>query len=116
MAYRSFKDANGVAWDVWDVVPQRPERRGRERRATPAEESRPLPDERRGPPNRRRRSAPPPATAGAGLQDGWLCFESRRERRRLAPIPIGWGELTDAELAVLCDQASAAGKPRRLIE
>ncbi|HMC54328.1 MAG TPA: hypothetical protein VKH19_04090, partial [Gemmatimonadaceae bacterium] len=22
--------------------------------------------------------------------NGWLCFESEREKRRLAPIPMGW--------------------------
>lgn len=30
--------------------------------------------------------------------DGWVCFESERERRRLEPIPDGWTEATEDEL------------------
>jgi hypothetical protein len=29
---------------------------------------------------------------------GWLCFQSASERRRLAPIPLGWQQWEDREL------------------
>ena len=35
-----------------------------------------------------------------GMSNGWLCFESAREKRRLAPAPEGWAAYTDAELDV----------------
>jgi hypothetical protein len=62
---RAFTDSTGVEWRVWDVLP----------------------------------------TAGIGdigpealtgslkntaFANGWLCFESPTEKRRLAPIPPGW--------------------------
>jgi hypothetical protein len=28
----------------------------------------------------------------AAFRDGWLCFQSLSERRRLAPIPLHWKE------------------------
>lgn len=40
------------------------------------------------------------------FRHGWLVFECDVERRRLAPIPDDWEELTDAELAQLCLSAS----------
>ena len=36
------------------------------------------------------------------LAEGWLCFESRVEKRRLAPIPAGWPKFSLAELKKLC--------------
>jgi hypothetical protein len=50
------------------------------------------------------------------LAGGWIAFQSREERRRLAPIPEGWTQLTDAELARLAERAESLGKPRRLLE
>ena len=52
---------------------------------------------------------PPNAIVGPTLKEGWLCFESNRVLRRLAPIPIGWRYATEKELAELLD---AAGEPR----
>jgi hypothetical protein len=40
------------------------------------------------------------------FRSGWLVFECEEERRRLAPIPEDWEELTEAELAQLCMQAA----------
>ena len=45
------------------------------------------------------------------FREGWLCFQSADERRRLAPIPVGWEQwdvdtLTAALLAT-------HGMPRR---
>ena len=35
------------------------------------------------------------------FQDGWLTFDNGTERRRLAPVPDGWGELPDSRLELL---------------
>ena len=40
------------------------------------------------------------ATLGE-FRGGWLTFDDGAERRRLAPVPEGWSELTDARLALL---------------
>jgi hypothetical protein len=32
------------------------------------------------------------------FRSGWLCFQSATERRRLTPIPLGWGDWTEREL------------------
>ena len=40
------------------------------------------------------------------FRSGWLVFECDVERRRLAPIPEDWEELTENELAQLCMQAA----------
>jgi hypothetical protein len=37
---------------------------------------------------------------------GWLVFESAQEKRRLAPVPADWEQLTTAELVALCSKAS----------
>ena len=47
---------------------------------------------------------------------GWLCFETRGEKRRLAPFPANWDDLTDDELCALCASAELASPPRRLVE
>jgi len=44
----------------------------------------------------------------AELAGGWLAFQSRKERRRLAPIPEAWDALSDVELECLCRLADAA--------
>jgi hypothetical protein len=47
-------------------------------------------------------------TLAAPFRDGWLCFESHDERRRLAPIPPHWEALSDEALLVLCRNAEVA--------
>ena len=32
------------------------------------------------------------------FRSGWLCFQSATERRRLAPIPLGWQGWAEREL------------------
>lgn len=120
MPHRAFTDANGILWQVWEVIPQWAERRtGTSRRAGPAH---PAADDRVVTPRRnadRRRGLPdnfPRIKLGNGLDGGWLAFESTRERRRLAPIPSGWDQANESELERLCRSAAAAGTPRRLIE
>lgn len=75
MAVRDFFDRDGVAWRVWPVTP------GEIR---------------------------PPTAAEDYLKEygeGWLCFESDRERRRLARYPREWEGLADEELRALLDRA-----------
>lgn len=95
MAFRSFVDAAGTTWQVWDIFPLLAERRASERR-----------DEhlgyRRSGANRRhddRRIVQSRRTVLSGsYAAGWLCFESDGERRRLSPIPDEWRSCPDALL------------------
>jgi hypothetical protein len=43
---------------------------------------------------------------------GWLCFESAEEKRRLSPIPAQWQELSEAQLAQLSERAEVPAKRR----
>jgi hypothetical protein len=36
-----------------------------------------------------------------GYRNGWLCFESPTEKRRLLPLPAGWNELPTEQLSAL---------------
>ena len=47
-------------------------------------------------------------TLAAPFRDGWLCFESHDQRRRLAPIPENWEALTESGLLALCRNAEPA--------
>lgn len=105
MAYREFVDADGVRWEAWDVHPTHVERR----LARGAEQEAPDTERR-------------VADQGARMQvrpefaHGWLAFQARHERRRMAPAPPGWHELDDEALAELCARAERIGQPRRLVE
>jgi hypothetical protein len=76
MAVRDFVDANGVSWRVWPVTPE----------------------------------ALQPKTAAedylGDYGDGWLCFESTGERRRLPHYPTDWENLSDEELHTLLNAAA----------
>ena len=63
---RGFTDSTGVEWRVWEVVPTK----GTEASLATAHARSNLKD--------------------TAFANGWLCFESPREKRRLAPIPPGW--------------------------
>jgi hypothetical protein len=82
MAVRDFVDANGVNWRVWPVSPE----------------------------------ALQPRTAVEDYLgeygEGWLCFESASERRRLAGYPPNWEHLADEELCALL-RAAAIVPPRK---
>ncbi len=39
---------------------------------------------------------------------GWLCFDSASEKRRLSPIPRDWHKLTNEQLAELAGRAEVA--------
>lgn len=51
-------------------------------------------------------------TLSPPYRSGWLSFDSGGETRRLSPIPDGWAEASEDELARLCQQAKVA--PRRI--
>jgi hypothetical protein len=71
MATRSFRDHDGVEWQVWEVSP----------------------GEHHGGPATSAGGYLPPDMA-----DGWLCFEGPAGKRRLFPVPARWPEHTEAEL------------------
>jgi hypothetical protein len=106
MAHREFRDGSGRQWAVWSVQPEYAERR-----ADPTAPTTAQPDvERRG---RKEFRVP---LAGS-FSHGWLCFETAGEKRRLAPFPEGWSELTDEGLEELCGAAAKVEHGlRRLIE
>jgi hypothetical protein len=83
MALREIRDERGIEWQVWDT---RPTLR--------------LGDE----------------AAGAHLHEdavaGWLTFQSATERRRFYQVPAGWEELSDGDLARLCEHAVAVQTSR----
>jgi hypothetical protein len=103
MAHRTFRDELGRAWDVWEVVPTAVERRiaRATSRAAAAE---------------RRRVQETRVVVPDALQKGWLAFQSGKERRRLAPIPKDWEEMTASELLDLLNSADRRSRARRLIE
>ena len=104
MSIRSFRAADGVTWQVWNVVPGLPdrlERRAGYDRRSPEPVIRYTGPERRESSDRRRNSP----FVSPQFASGWLTFESPTEKRRLAPIPREWENLPDAELARLCGQA-----------
>jgi len=87
MPIRDFIDSQGNAWRAWDVNPDKLS----------------------------------PGTRDEDYlahlyQTGWIVFEaaSGRDKRRLYPIPRGWGELPDAELEVLLRKAEVV--PSRKLE
>lgn len=93
MSYRTFLDATGKRWEVWLVTPAAAERRKVDRR-TPAGGTKPFTSgpERRKTPERRRTPFHRSAAVASEFSEGWLCFESDGEKRRLAPVPAGWDE------------------------
>jgi hypothetical protein len=103
MAHREFIDSQGIAWEVWTVLPEYAERR---RAATP----------QKAPAVDRRARSEFRVPLGSQWADGWLCFKSDSEKRRLAPVPDAWVELPVDELERLCRSATPTRSPRRLIE
>jgi hypothetical protein len=103
MAHRTFRDENGSEWDAWEVVPTAVERRmSRHAVSRPANDRRRVQDVR--------------VVVPLELQKGWLAFQCGAQRKRLAPIPAGWSEMSDAELKELLKRAERRARARRLIE
>jgi hypothetical protein len=46
------------------------------------------------------------------FQQGWLCFDSGTEKRRLSPIPDDWRTVSDAALERLAERAEVASSRR----
>lgn len=93
MSYRTFLDTTGRRWEVWLVTPAAAERRKADRRA--ASTARPGEGgfaDRRLTPERRRNPFRRSIEVASEFSQGWLCFESEGEKRRLAPVPDGWDE------------------------
>lgn len=84
MAVREFTDSAGRAWRAWDV--------------TPDELSPRTKDE---------------DYLAQLYHTGWIVFETKSgdDKRRLYPIPKGWSELPEGDLAVLLQKAEVV--PRR---
>ena len=94
-------------WDVWLVHPSAAERRFVDRRANKgdvkgAEERRSGADRRGGV----RKS--PRASVAQEFANGWLCFETSGEKRRLAPVPESWDRADDETLEQWCVTATPA--------
>lgn len=107
---RMIVEESGTVWTIWEVRPGAARRgsvdqRARDRRRDPA------PDpiiERRGVVDRRRPAEEQVAGISGDLASGWLAIEVAGERRRLAPIPVGWMALPDDALLALCRTAPRA--------
>jgi len=103
MAHRKFTDSLGRSWDVWTVVPSRPQRRRAGASAPP-------------PIGERRKQNDYRAVLDERWAGGWLTFETKGEKRRLSPFPEGWATMPDEELEQLCRHAIPVQPSRRLIE
>ena len=102
MPHRTFLDKPGRQWDVWEVVPTAVERRiAKASPRVPSIERRKVQETRVVVPDR--------------LQKGWLAFQSGLERRRLAPIPADWRDMTANELLDLLNQADRRTSRRRQV-
>ncbi len=117
MAHRSFTDSNGIHWNVWDVMPQWTERRSGEERRRVADDDPsvdpPVLERRRNADRRGGTTEGSRIRIAEGLSRGWLAFETDGDKRRFAPIPAGWEELSDQELEALCARANPASAKRR---
>jgi hypothetical protein len=105
MPYRTFEDSTGMDWQVWDIVPRHSERRivnALDRRI----EIKPISFADR---RKEQRRVPQAQIARARLRgtyaQGWLCFESDAEKRRLSPIPEDWTTCGDDRLEEYGKQA-----------
>lgn len=74
---RTFRDADGIVWTVWLVLP-----------SVSIDGV-----------------SPPGAHLSEDSAGGWLAFESARGRRRFYQHPEDWETMTDQQLAVLCAHA-----------
>ena len=103
MSQRTFSDLAGATWIVSAVVPQLTERRLGERRSHGGNvvdfraDRRTLRD--------RRHVREVRAPVREGFERGWLVFDNGDEKRRIAPVPDGWEQMTPAQLEVLCSRA-----------
>ena len=107
MSYRTFLDTTGKRWEVWLVTPAAAERRKIDRRAS---SSGSFEADRRRAPDRRRSPFRRSVTVASEFSNGWLCFESEGEKKRLAPVPVGWAEAGPDRLATWLQAAKRVVK------
>jgi hypothetical protein len=103
MPHRIFRDQLGRQWQAWTVTPTSAERRVRTVAAPGSAVDRRRRDEAR-------------VNIGPRWAHGWLAFETRGEKRRLAPYPDHWLQMSDDELQDLCASATQVAPSRRLVE
>ena len=84
---RGFTDSTGVEWRVWEVFPTKAGETLVNSSHTSLKET--------------------------PYANGWLCFESPVEKRRLAPIPDGWEFRDLTALEDLCREAAPVTGRRR---
>ena len=109
MSYRTFVDSAGRRWEVWLVTPAAAERRRADRRAASSGTFEGT-MERRKTPERRRSPYRRSVTVASEYNNGWLCFESEGEKRRLVPVPEGWTEAGPDRLSTLLQAAKRVVK------
>jgi len=100
MTHRQIIDDEQQLWDVWEVIPSRVEAL-----ETPRD---PIQPEtiRISKPGRR-------IVVPGELQAGWLAFQCGEDRRRLAPVPSGWAEMSDDALRRVMLAAPPVRKPKQ---
>jgi hypothetical protein len=81
---REFTDGRGTSWRVWDVYPS-PRTSASARADSDSEVLHVFPSK--------------------DHSEGWLCFESATEKRRLAPVPPEWETCDFTVLEQLCGRA-----------
>jgi hypothetical protein len=115
MVQRTFADPDGTLWNVTAIQPQLTERRHAKRRIASnvvlpsGAERRSLPD--------RRHMHEVRAPVRDGFEQGWLVFDNGQVKRRLAPVPAGWEQMTTPELQALCAKAKPSHQRwTRLVE
>lgn len=113
MSYRLFEDSTGTEWQVWDIVPRLEERRnleGSDRRVDI--KVIPFADRRR---TSRRIMNTRRSLLRGSYANGWLCFESRKEKRRLSPIPDDWTTCEDETLEGYLHEGQRVATPGRIV-
>jgi hypothetical protein len=107
MAYRTFLDDNGRYWQVWESHPHVFERRKSERRQGSGNWSG---NDRREVQDRRQQTRARSVLVDPRMASGWLTFESFTEKRRLAPVPPHWDEMSVRELIALWERANPVAR------
>lgn len=116
VSYRTFLDTMGRRWEVWLVTPSAAERRKVDRRVSSTGSGQYSGDtERRHTPDRRRAPFRRTVAVASEYSEGWLCFESEGEKRRLAPVPPGWTEAGPDRLSTWLQAAKRVVKCLSLI-
>jgi len=111
VSYRTFLDTTGKRWEVWLIMPTAAERRKADRRASSGASGGYQGGlDRRRNPERRRGPFRQSVAVASEYSNGWLCFESEGEKRRLAPVPYGWDEAAPDRLSTWLQAAKRVVK------